>query len=122
MFESQTVIVLGAGASCHYGYPTGEELVQRVINCTQAFREYCKNRKTAGFNINQFPRFMNPTGAEFDHQRSSALWDQQIELCTDLIARLEAVEPVVIDYFLGWNEQLHELGRTMIAAALLQCE
>jgi hypothetical protein len=32
MIEKSTVFVLGAGASWHYGYPTGEELVQQVTN------------------------------------------------------------------------------------------
>jgi hypothetical protein len=28
---NKTVFILGAGASWHYGYPTGEELVKKVI-------------------------------------------------------------------------------------------
>jgi hypothetical protein len=31
MFTRKTVFILGAGASWHYGYPTGEELVRMVI-------------------------------------------------------------------------------------------
>jgi len=31
MFTSETVFVLGAGASWHYGYPTGEGLVKKVV-------------------------------------------------------------------------------------------
>ena len=31
MFTNKTVFILGAGASWHYGYPTGEELVKQVI-------------------------------------------------------------------------------------------
>lgn len=31
MFEEKTVIILGAGASKHYGYPTGEELITDII-------------------------------------------------------------------------------------------
>jgi hypothetical protein len=31
MFRNKTVFLLGAGASWHYGYPTGEELVRKVI-------------------------------------------------------------------------------------------
>src|SRR6202022_1873931 len=30
MFRTPTVFILGAGASWHYGYPTGEELVKKV--------------------------------------------------------------------------------------------
>ena len=35
MFKSPTVFILGAGASWHYGYPTGEELVKRIIEKAQ---------------------------------------------------------------------------------------
>jgi hypothetical protein len=32
MFDAnKTVFILGAGASWHYGYPTGEELTKKVI-------------------------------------------------------------------------------------------
>ncbi len=31
MFVNKTVFILGAGASWHYGYPTGEDLVTAVI-------------------------------------------------------------------------------------------
>lgn len=31
MFTEPTVFILGAGASWHYGYPTGEKLVEHVI-------------------------------------------------------------------------------------------
>ena len=31
MINKKTVFVLGAGASCPYGYPSGPELVRRVV-------------------------------------------------------------------------------------------
>jgi hypothetical protein len=31
MFTTKTVFILGAGASWHYGYPTGEGLVKKVV-------------------------------------------------------------------------------------------
>lgn len=30
MFNNKTVLLLGAGASCHLGYPTGYELIQKI--------------------------------------------------------------------------------------------
>jgi len=30
MFKNPTVFILGAGASWHYGFPTGEDLVRKV--------------------------------------------------------------------------------------------
>lgn len=32
MFDRETVFILGAGASWHYGYPTGEELVRKIVD------------------------------------------------------------------------------------------
>ena len=32
MFTEKTVIILGAGASCHLGFPTGETLIENIIN------------------------------------------------------------------------------------------
>ena len=40
MFKAKTVVVLGAGASWHYGYPTGEELVKQVIRKATTARQY----------------------------------------------------------------------------------
>jgi hypothetical protein len=31
MYNNKTVVILGAGASWHYGYPTGDDLVKMVI-------------------------------------------------------------------------------------------
>jgi hypothetical protein len=36
MFHVPTVFILGAGASWHYGYPTGEDLVKMVIERADA--------------------------------------------------------------------------------------
>ena len=30
MFTKDTVLILGAGASCHLGYPTGYDLIQKI--------------------------------------------------------------------------------------------
>ena len=32
MFEEQSVLILGAGASASYGYPTGNKLIDEIIN------------------------------------------------------------------------------------------
>jgi hypothetical protein len=44
MFDKETVLILGAGASCHYGYPTGEELVERIIEKTKELKENINER------------------------------------------------------------------------------
>src|SRR6266571_3587495 len=42
MFRNPTVFILGAGASWHYGYPTGEELVKKVLQKAQIAELYFK--------------------------------------------------------------------------------
>ena len=39
MFKRKTVFILGAGASWHYGYPTGEDLVRKVIGAANRLAE-----------------------------------------------------------------------------------
>ncbi len=40
MFEKKTVFIIGAGASWHYGYPTGAELVESIIESALKIRAY----------------------------------------------------------------------------------
>jgi hypothetical protein len=42
MFDKPTVFILGAGASWHYGYPTGEELVKMVIKTAGRLGDFCQ--------------------------------------------------------------------------------
>jgi hypothetical protein len=49
-------------------------------------------------------------------------WQAVYEECEVLIDRLQAVRPLVIDYFLDWNESLRPIGKLMIAGAILECE
>jgi len=35
MIEKRTVLVLGAGASKSYGFPTGEELLHQIVDINQ---------------------------------------------------------------------------------------
>jgi len=37
-------------------------------------------------------------------------------------AGLEQVNPLVIDYYLGWNSDLQTVGRLLIAWVILECE
>jgi len=48
MILTPTVFVLGAGASWHYGYPTGEKLVDRVIEMAERLRAFCHLALQAG--------------------------------------------------------------------------
>jgi hypothetical protein len=44
--KNPTVFILGAGASWHYGYPTGEKLVQKVIEKAKCASTYFRHSMT----------------------------------------------------------------------------
>ena len=118
MFRRKTVFILGAGASWHYSYPTGEELVRRVI----------EKAEIAGkvFSENQFlplPKYVeNKTSQSMGTSAVSIAYREAVKECQTLSERLRYTNPLVIDYFLGHNPALSEVGRFLIAWVLLECE
>jgi hypothetical protein len=123
MIENSTVFVLGAGASWHYGYPTGEELVSLISSSADRFSRYCARRVNSGQVVQFVPKYVadrivSSKGA------SGAIhgWTEVNKECQRLIRRLHTVKPLLIDHFLAWNESLRPIGKLMIAAAILECE
>ena len=124
MIRKETVFILGAGASWHYGYPTGEGLVENVIKIAIRFRDHCNWRlKSSNMPVQYVPNYVN---ARIDNNLGVTGarngWTTVRDECQLLIDRLIAVRPLVIDYFLAWNEGLRPIGKLMIAAAILECE
>jgi hypothetical protein len=111
MFTSETVFILGAGASWHYGYPTGEGLVKKVVQKATYLSSYFEF--SAQMQSNFRPTFVidnAPVNVSIKEQWLAALQD-----CERLKSGLEQVNPLVIDYFLGWNPRLQRIGRLLIA-------
>jgi hypothetical protein len=121
MIDNSTVFVLGAGASWHYGYPTGHELVKNVIEMAERFSSYCKQRIECGQVVQVIPDYVQE---RISCDRGGAIegWNKAVAECQLLIKRLQAVRPLLIDHFLAWNESLRPIGKLMIAAAILECE
>jgi len=118
MFEPKTVFILGAGASWHYGYPTGEELVKKVVEKAKYVSLYFKHSLNASNVIR--PKYLirnSKQGASVREQ-----WQTALSECEELKAGLEQVNPLVIDYFLGWNPRLQPIGKLLIAWVILECE
>jgi hypothetical protein len=122
MFEAKTVIILGAGASWHYGYPTGEELVKEVIKKAKTASGYFSNPNVPRAKR---PRIVSgddpaiPEGGDTGLQRQ---WGAAANKCQDLIERLIAVDPLVIDYFIGDNRHLEDIAKLCIAWVILERE
>lgn len=122
MFRKPTVFVLGAGASWHYGFPTGEELVKKAIAKANEIASYF----LASANIlNRYrPGFVLRAGLEpaYNSQEARDQWNKAREEAEQLATRLKQVNPTVIDYFLEQNADLQDVGRLVIAMVLLDCE
>jgi len=91
-----TVLVLGAGASKHLGYPLGGELVTQILKNTSdqrciAFRQL----RDMGFESRDIKQFHS---------------------------ELTATAPASIDDFLSAKEAMVTLGRAAIAQVLISCE
>lgn len=123
VIERKTVFVLGAGASWHYGYPTGEELISAMITSAERLSAYCALRKKSHYIFQAVPEYV-----EERMDRSKGVqgiisgWDKVYGESQLLIERLQAVRPLLIDHFLAWNETLRPIGKLLVASAILECE
>lgn len=130
MFDQKTVFILGAGASWHYGYPTGEDLVEMVIEKAKKIITILEQENLI-FYYNYFtPLFLTknigsnfPTNlTHYDKERYLSVCKKIIQDCKKLVESLTLVKPLVIDNFLGQNPSLEEIGKFCIAWAILECE
>src|SRR5262245_59916136 len=116
MFTEPTVFILGAGASWHYGYPTAEELVKKVIEKAMSLSGYFEHSMSTVSAAR--PRYVSDKGLAKGEMLANAIteeWRIALFECKELIAGLEQVRPLVIDYYLGWNPRLQDIGRLLIA-------
>src|SRR5438552_1510065 len=113
MFLRKTVFILGAGASWHYGYPTGEDLVTEVVERATKLSAYVTAAKPFGQAL--LPKFMVDGAIRQDY-------DEAKNITADLVTRIKAVDPLVIDYFLGQNPRIAAIGRLLIAWVILDRE
>jgi hypothetical protein len=122
MFRNKTTFVLGAGASWHYGYPTGDALIDKVSDKARAFASYCDKRIECGQVIQILPDYVAQKISGDGATAAAAAWKATRDECAVLIERLNSVRPLIIDYFLAWNISLQPIGKLLIAAVILECE
>jgi len=122
MFNEPTVFILGAGASWHYGYPTGEELVKRVIERSRDLGFFCE--ESIGGTNSVLPEYVKNriSGPSTPGRAYEEIWELIRQECKDLEERLKHVNPPVIDYFLGQNPTLQDIGKLIIPLVILECE
>jgi hypothetical protein len=120
MFREQTVFILGAGASWHYSCPTGEELVKLVSQKAQELRTFLLGPA----RIAHVPQLVSDRFSNLfvSDPAYSSVWRDVARECLDISDRLARSNPPVIDYFLAHNPDLRDIGRFLIAWAILECE
>lgn len=109
MFEEKTVFILGAGASWHYGYPTGADLIKNVIKFADDLVQKLQGNPYSiqGIDIldvSKYPRL------------------ELIDDCKKIAERLKQTNALVIDYFLEQNADLRRIGKFLIAWVLIEDE
>jgi hypothetical protein len=127
MFTKPTVFIIGAGASWHYGYPTGETLVTKIIEESQkATHDF---RWSDEYGLYPFwPKYiyekenLSPTPNGMQLRIIKDAIENFTNECRDLSQRLQQVNPLVIDYFLGHNPTLGKIGKLFISKIILECE
>ncbi len=128
MFKEETVFILGAGASWHYGYPTGEDLVKMVIEKAENLEGLIDRKKDILGCQSCWPKIFHskipspqkPEAAGLN-ERFDALQSTK-EDCHTLAKALSYVKPIVIDNFLGQNPKLATIGKFLVAWVMLDCE
>ena len=118
MFNKKTVFILGAGASWHYGYPTGELLIGRIIKKAKILSTYLQfSEGTTNDEVPDYIAEKTKTGISLGQAWKTAFAESK-----GLEAALTQTNPLVIDYFLGLNPALRPIGTLLIAWVILECE
>lgn len=125
MINLPTVLILGAGASSPYGYPTGDKLKESIIQLAEAI---CVARNTAParvFNYNvhadliQRARLMFSSQMKFESQQEFGKRERHQEFAT---AFKEDGICKTIDRFLYEYDEFEEIGRFYAVLTLLICQ
>ena len=122
MIRSNTVFILGAGASCHYGYPTGEGLVDKVILLAEKIGDYANLKSNAPIS-HPIPSYIRSRIEGTQHVGAIGnAWKDVYTDCCSLVNRLQTIRPLLIDHFLAWNSGLQEIGKLVISASIIESE
>lgn len=96
MFRRKTTFLLGAGASWHYGYPTGDRLVADVADAALPVAGYLDRRITLGLSGNLMPKIVSET--TIGHVDTWSRYGEVSQKCKDLASRLRTAAKTVRSY------------------------
>ncbi len=127
MIQDKTVLILGAGASWHYGFPTGETLIKDVWRLAHEYghgqqRCYLDQKFKEGEFECLVDIFNNQCHVENQNDDTKKSPETLKELFKSIASKIEYLDPLNIDLFLRDNPSLWEVGTFLIAYVLLSYE
>ena len=121
MFETPTTFLLGAGASHHYGYPTGKGLIKEIEKEAQnllLFLDDCKE-----FSPGVLPVFVSKNLQDRNNLEQTHIQINSIKTaCENLIKRIQVDGSTSIDSFITRNQSLSMICKTLIALVIIKNE
>jgi hypothetical protein len=110
------VFLLGAGASWHYGYPTGDDLVKKVVTRATSLGNLFRDtgRQEAPNLFRSPPTYFERFGPASELGAVRMQWRTAASELLRLAERLTHVRPLLIDYFLAQNDDLQEVGELWV--------
>ena len=109
MIDRKTVFVLGAGAHCSYGFPSGPTLKGKVASAVRKSME-----STTSLSLKRLPSAIGVSAEQVQNDRAEAF-----------ALALENAGQASIDAFLNANRHqlgFETIGKAAIAQVLLECE
>ncbi len=103
MLTKQTVFLIGAGASNHYFYPTGNQLIQWLLRYCSGNSAVDGEKGISYFNV----KLKQILKDEFDK-----------EIIDNFFQRLRLFQSTNIDNFLLYNPSFEKLGKIIISSIL----
>jgi len=103
MIKKQTTLILGAGASAPFEFPTGYELLRQIIEKIT-------------------PHNLAPNYAVLDHANLLRQLGYDVALISKFREALLKSGQTSVDAFLEYRPQFIPIGKAVMAIALIQCE
>lgn len=115
MIDNDTVLVLGAGASMDYGFPSGEQLIEDIINYLEGNIQAKPDKKKIFVALILYKYFKNKT--------EKTLHDCYM-MVEEFISTFKNASPASIDDFLDKNtrEEFKMIGKICVIITISRCE
>jgi len=106
MINKRTVLILGAGASVPYGFPTGEELMKNILDL------YDRTKLRQGI----------PDSGDYEIITKYLLKNYELRLIKDFFENLRTSGKYSVDAFIEHRRIFTEIGKALISYEIIKCE